>query len=119
MNVHGIGLGLTISKKIVEQFGGEVSFESHEGEGSTFNFTLKIQNIENGYPAEKDSENKNKIFEMNSEELKIEPNNNYEINIDSLVFNWEPKEVVKPIEFVKNLDRVHSEEDIGKSLRES
>ena len=46
---------------------------------------------------------------MNSEELKIEPNNNYDINIDSLVFTWEPKEVVKPIEFVKNLDRVHSE----------
>ena len=42
MNVHGIGLGLTISKKIVEQFDGEVNFESIEGEGSTFSFTLKI-----------------------------------------------------------------------------
>ena len=44
MNVHGIGLGLTISKKIVEQFDGEVGFESTEGEGSIFKFTLKLHN---------------------------------------------------------------------------
>ena len=42
MNVHGIGLGLTISKKIIEQFGGEISMTSKEDEGSTFKFKLKI-----------------------------------------------------------------------------
>lgn len=42
MNIHGIGLGLTISQKIIEQFGGELSFESKEGEGSNFKFVLKL-----------------------------------------------------------------------------
>lgn len=42
MNVHGIGLGLNISKNIVEQFGGKIGVESVEGRGSTFKFTLKL-----------------------------------------------------------------------------
>ena len=42
MNIHGIGLGLTISQKIVEQFGGEISVDSKEGKGSTFKFKLKL-----------------------------------------------------------------------------
>ena len=42
MNIHGIGLGLTISKKIIEQFNGDVSLNSQEGEGSEFKYTLKL-----------------------------------------------------------------------------
>lgn len=42
MNVHGIGLGLNISKNIVEQFGGKIKVHSVFGKGSTFKFTLKI-----------------------------------------------------------------------------
>lgn len=36
----GTGLGLHISKAIVEACGGEVSFESHEGRGTTFYISL-------------------------------------------------------------------------------
>lgn len=42
MNVHGIGLGLNISKKIVEEFGGKIEVQSEFGKGSTFSFTLKL-----------------------------------------------------------------------------
>lgn len=38
----GSGLGLFVSKSIVEKHGGEIGFESKEGEGTTFYFTIPL-----------------------------------------------------------------------------
>ncbi|MDR3555279.1 MAG: HAMP domain-containing sensor histidine kinase [Syntrophobacteraceae bacterium] len=40
--VDGVGLGLSISKYIVEAHGGEIALRSKAGEGSTFSFTLPM-----------------------------------------------------------------------------
>lgn len=40
----GVGLGLSICRKLVQLFDGDIYIESDEGNGSTFHFTSKLQN---------------------------------------------------------------------------
>lgn len=52
---EGSGLGLSITKKLVEKMGGEIFFTSRPGEGSTF--TVRFPNISYEYPIETEKSN--------------------------------------------------------------
>jgi K+-sensing histidine kinase KdpD len=45
INVQGVGLGLVISKLIVNKFDGKIDFISKYKQGSTFFFTFKLEPV--------------------------------------------------------------------------
>ncbi len=62
----GTGLGLTISKKLVELLGGDLKVESSPGKGSRFYFTLNLQR------ADKTKHNENSMNDFNGSIKDIE-----------------------------------------------
>jgi signal transduction histidine kinase len=54
--IAGTGLGLTIAKNIVELHGGEMSFTSVPGEGSTFTFEIPLRKAERGQSSDYERE---------------------------------------------------------------
>ncbi len=69
----GTGLGLVISKQIIELMGGEIWLESKENEGSRFYFTIKIEYDENTFLVEQNEE-QNKPLKTNEKLLLVEDN---------------------------------------------
>ncbi|HEY0266061.1 MAG TPA: ATP-binding protein [Rhizomicrobium sp.] len=47
---QGAGLGLAVSKRVVEKAGGSIGFHSHPGEGAQFFFSLPVSGIAAGVP---------------------------------------------------------------------
>ena len=67
LNKSGSGLGLSISKKIIQSLGGKISVESQEGFGTNFEFTIKA------------AEFLEELYEESKQFSFIEEVNNYSI----------------------------------------
>ncbi|MEI7457650.1 MAG: PAS domain-containing protein, partial [Nitrosomonadales bacterium] len=52
----GTGLGLTISRNLVQLMGGDITVESQTGEGSTFSFELTFSKVQVGDPQRRQSD---------------------------------------------------------------
>lgn len=44
-DIEGVGIGLTISQKLMQMMGGEINIESEKGKGSTFNVICPVGNM--------------------------------------------------------------------------
>lgn len=65
-DIEGTGIGMTITKQLVEKMGGEIGFESHLNQGSRFWFTLRIDEVDLA------SENTNMFSKSNNDAATYE-----------------------------------------------
>ncbi len=105
----GVGLGLAISKGLVEAHGGRIGFESEFGKGSKFSFTLPLYHQDISFAQYLDEEIKSQEVEKGLFSLiilRITPYNNMKDVVEEL------EELIRQVVFGSH-DKVVLYKDIG------
>lgn len=107
----GTGLGLTITKNIIDLFGGELQVYSHPGEGSLFTFSIEFEKC-TGKPKQKKINLKNLNIPIDLKVLLVEDNPLNQVYAQSVLEKYvsqitianNGQEAIEIIEEVKKFD---------------
>lgn len=75
LSTYGLGMGLYMTKILVEQFEGTVSVESEVNQGSTFGFTFSLR--DSAPNAQEQDRQLNPNYPKRTNQILIEPSNQY------------------------------------------
>lgn len=108
----GTGLGLAITKELIEKMNGKISFNTKENMGTTFNFEIKIEIIDN-FEKNRSQENYENILALKeSYDFKVLVADDIKVNRDLLVqlldtYNLKTYEAKDGLEVLENCKKIN------------
>lgn len=84
--IHGVGLGLSIAKNIVDMLGGNIKAQSVVGEGSTFTVTLRLRMCRGAQPeAEETACHTGDDVELSGQKILLVEDNELNLEIETAI----------------------------------